>query len=298
MTNCLRSILSLFILTAFFLLSPMAAFASSEAAALAASDGLADYQGSAIIFVTGDGSRKNVMLYEPGAESPVVLAGQKGVMETQPTLGPKGETAWVRRNGQNWDLLRNGQVVSSGELHLSPAFRPDGALVAAISGEKDTSIYIFSGKTPSLLVQGKGLAVSPSFSPDGRKLAYVSNESGDGQIYVANSDGSNPRLLTPSTVRNTDPTWSPDGSLIVFVTNETDISIVNPDGSGLRRLTKNQGVNRHPSFSPDGRKIVFSSDRDGLSKLYVMNADGSGQKVLLPSLKESQHAPHWGPVAP
>ncbi len=82
----------------------------------------------AIIFVIGDGARRDIMAYEPGSEAPILLAGEKGVMETQPTLGPKGETAWVRRRGENWELLLNGQVISGGPLHLSPAFRPDGAL--------------------------------------------------------------------------------------------------------------------------------------------------------------------------
>ena len=35
-----------------------------------------------------------------------------------------------------------------------------------------------------------------------------------------------------------------------------------------------------PSWSPDGRKIAFVSHRDGSYGIYVMNADGSGQRRL------------------
>ena len=33
-----------------------------------------------------------------------------------------------------------------------------------------------------------------------------------------------------------------------------------------------------PSWSPDGRRIAFVSKRDGNQEVYVMNADGSGQR--------------------
>jgi TolB protein len=40
-----------------------------------------------------------------------------------------------------------------------------------------------------------------------------------------------------------------------------------------------------PVWSPDGRRIAFSSDRHGSAQIWVMNADGSGQRALtrLPS---------------
>ena len=54
--------------------------------------------------------------------------------------------------------------------------------------------------------------------------------------------------------------------------------------SGKRNLTRNPG-NDGPqgwgaAWSPDGRKITFVSDRDGTYEVYVMNADGSGQRRL------------------
>ncbi len=49
-----------------------------------------------------------------------------------------------------------------------------------------------------------------------------------------------------------------------------------------------------PSWSPDGRKIVFVSERDGNFEVYVMNADGSGQRNLT---RHPGHdsAPAWSP---
>jgi Tol biopolymer transport system component len=52
---------------------------------------------------------------------------------------------------------------------------------------------------------------------------------------------------------------------------------MNAGGIGQQRLTRN---GRQPQWSADGRKIGFVSDRDGNPEVYVMNADGSGQRNL------------------
>jgi Tol biopolymer transport system component len=64
---------------------------------------------------------------------------------------------------------------------------------------------------------------------------------------------------------------------------------MNADGSGIRQLTHNSKSDGGPVWSPDGRKILFwrSSARfpDGLQgDVYVMNADGSGQRNLTRSV--------------
>lgn len=256
--------------------------------------------GTSLVFVAGERSKRSIMMVDPAGGMPLVLADLKGGMDTQPTVGPQGQLAWIRKNGPNWELVENGRVVSSGPLHVSPAYRPDGVLVAAVSEEDATNIYAFEGSKRSLVVGGGqgGLAVSPTFSPDGSKLAYVSNQSDLGQIYITEPGRSPGVRISPAPVRNTDPVWSPTGEHIVYVTAEKDICLISPDGRNNRQLTRDQGVNRAPDFSPDGRKIVFSSDRDGTSRLYVMNIDGSGQRPLLPGFSPAQSLPVWTSARP
>lgn len=64
------------------------------------------------------------------------------------------------------------------------------------------------------------------------------------------------------------------------------IALVRPDGTGFTDLTSNESGYetdvREYSWSPDGARVVFASHRDGPSstEIYVMNADGSGQRRL------------------
>jgi TolB protein len=157
--------------------------------------------------------------------------------------------------------------------------------------------------------ENPGQKFDPTWSPDGRKIAYV----GDGKIYVMNADGSGKRRLTPT--RNaapgfrpdSRPAWSPDGRKIAFETLRNagrfacsdghpsagcnwEIYVMNADGSGQRRLTRDPGLDRGATWSPDGRQLLFnravyraSGKRGavrGVSGLWIMNADGSGQRRL------------------
>jgi hypothetical protein len=51
------------------------------------------------------------------------------------------------------------------------------------------------------------------------------------------------------------------------------------DGSELRILAGDT-TGGTPAWSPDGRTIAFKGRRDGNTEIYVVNADGSGQRRL------------------
>ena len=140
-----------------------------------------------------------------------------------------------------------------------------------------------------------------AWSPDGRQIAYIELDVPEpsSPIYVVNADGTGKRRVTrPLAVDAGSPSWSPDGRTLAF-TGVGGIYTVHADGTGLRKLTGSQGPNYGPTWSPDGRQIAFVSDRDDpvhhASDVFVMNADGSGQKNLTHTPNVSEHTASWAP---
>lgn len=105
--------------------------------------------------------------------------------------------------------------------------------------------------------------------------------------------------------------WSPTSNQIVFVSNESaddEIWVVNHDGTNLQRLTSTNEaynareigkdtfipeINKQPSWSPNGEQIVFYSNRTGTSQLWIMNKDGSDQRLLMEPNPYNDYDPIW-----
>jgi TolB protein len=155
----------------------------------------------------------------------------------------------------------------------------------------------------------RGDANFPQMSPDGRFILFERRNSPLGKptfgqaIFVMNADGSNVHRVTPWKLRGGDnPDWAPDSSKLLFHSNEgADVEraqfyTVRPDGSGLTQLTHFPFAKQRlfsASFSPDGRQIVFAkADAKGRGDAWIMNADGSGARLLL-NVPPWDSAPDW-----
>lgn len=144
-----------------------------------------------------------------------------------------------------------------------------------------------------LLVGGQAGDALPQFSPDGTRLAFIRDvRSTTGQvsieIYVTRVDGSNFQRITPEPIADWRwIAWTPDGrrlAVIHAVDGVNQLDFYDAAGSGTaERITSAAGIDSMAFRPPHGDEILFRALKDGAYGLYVMNADGSGQRNLVRS---------------
>jgi dipeptidyl aminopeptidase/acylaminoacyl peptidase len=216
-----------------------------------------------------------------------------------------GAEIWVR-----W--LDTGQTAKLSNLAEGPgdlAWSPDGTRVAF-------TMFVPESRQP-LAVEMPAPPEGADWGPPIRVIDNM-NYRADGNpgfvrdgyvhLFVIPAEGGTPRQLTSGPFNHTQPAWMPDGGSILISANrredadlegmDSEVYRVDVDSGELTPLTDRYGPDASPIPSPDGRQIAYTGFDDQLlgyqlNQLYVMNADGSGSRLLTGDFDRSVGSMAW-----
>ena len=170
--------------------------------------------------------------------------------------------------------------------HLVIAVRVDGTVVGA---RLDASALALAG-SPVPLLSGVGIVsgIAPDMSVSANGTLVYRPAGGSAESFMP------VRVDRTGTVTALDPAWhdnmqylalSPDGRWVATDVpaqgGRIDIWVKQLPTGPLSRLTFDGSLNYRAAWTPDGRSLSYSSDRDGLTHLYLQRADGSGKPERL-----------------
>jgi dipeptidyl aminopeptidase/acylaminoacyl peptidase len=141
---------------------------------------------------------------------------------------------------------------------------------------------------------------------------------GYNQIFVVSAEGGTPRQISDGKFQHGGPAsfpgsstleWSRDSKSVLFGVNRTDVEkdafnteiYEFPIADGpVRALTSRKGPDTSPVVSPDGRYIAYLGFDDRflghqITRISVMNRDGSAPRVLTPKLDLPVASVAWAP---
>jgi Tol biopolymer transport system component len=186
-----------------------------------------------------------------------------------------------------WDIATaTEKVLLTVESRIeAPNWDPDGTSLLVNGGGRLMRVPL---DKPRLVPLNSGFAVrcnnDHGISPDGKTIVLSHHTERGSEVYLMPAIGG-----TPTPVTSHAPSWwhgwSPDGKTLTYVgardgSRIIDVFTIPVTGGKETRLTNGEGHCDGPDFSADGKSIYYNSDRAGHAQIWVMDADGTNQRML------------------
>jgi TolB protein len=177
------------------------------------------------------------------------------------------------------------------------------AFVSSRTGTKEIWVMDYDGANQHPLTALHTISLTPRWSPDASRIAFTCFEPSHGivspQLCMYSVDAG--KVITFPRYRgsNSAPAWSPDGTHLIFSSSmlgNPELFVADANGGTPKRLTFSNGANTSPAWNPKtGQTVVFVSDRGGIPKLFMMNADGTNSTEIDVPDKGYLIDPAWAP---
>lgn len=179
----------------------------------------------------------------------------------------------------------NSGKYESGYLAFSPDGKKLGAWLSRWDGESEFWVLPWPSGPAAKSFSFVAGTYSFSWMPDNRHLVFggVVPGSMGADLQMVDSRSGALRHLTVQVTDSTEAAVSPDGKRIAFSasTDDFDVFQVPLNGMPARALLSTSRDDLDPAWSPLGETLAVSTDRSGVSQIWVRNMrDGSDRPLV------------------
>lgn len=254
-----------------------------------------DKVGRAVIPVTDDGAQNVAPAVSPDGKR-VAFFSSRDLFSIELYLADAQTGRIIRKLTS---AARNPHFDALSFINSVGSWSPDGQSIAIVvydKGNNEISILDPDNghERQRIAIPVVGAINDLAWSPDGKTIAFSGLAGGISDLYTVDVATKQIVQLTNDREAQIHPAWSPDGRTLAFTTDagdQTDFRVLQFGPMRLatmdvatRRIAllphAGDGKDMNPQYAPDGRTIYFVSDRDGISDIYAIPAEGGSARRL------------------